>query len=74
MTSRGFAVLRCELMVTDVGRVRAPWRLSRESVLVAAGLLVIYVVWGSVYVAIRYVVADVPALLSIGVRYVVAGV
>ena len=41
--------------------------------LVAGGLLVLYVVWGSVYVAIRYVVEDVPALLSIGVRYVVAG-
>src|SRR6478609_11294267 len=60
-------------MSSHVGRVRSPWPLSRETVLVAAGLLVIYVVWGSVYVAIRYVVDDVPALLSIGVRYVVAG-
>jgi drug/metabolite transporter (DMT)-like permease len=61
-------------MSSHVGRVRMPWSLSRESVLVAAGLLVIYVVWGSVYVAIRYVVQDMPALLSIGLRYVVAGV
>jgi drug/metabolite transporter (DMT)-like permease len=53
--------------------VRVPWPLSRETAIVGAGLLVIYVVWGSVYVAIRYVVEDVPALLSIGVRYVVAG-
>jgi drug/metabolite transporter (DMT)-like permease len=60
-------------MASHAGRVRMPWSLSRETVLVAAGLLVIYVVWGSVYVAIRYVVQDVPALLSIGVRYVVAG-
>jgi drug/metabolite transporter (DMT)-like permease len=60
-------------MSTDVGRVRVPWPLSRETAIVGAGLLVIYVVWGSVYVAIRYVVEDVPALLSIGVRYVVAG-
>ena len=60
-------------MSTAVGRVRMPWPLSRESVLIGAGLLVIYVVWGSVYVAIRYVVEDVPALLSIGVRYLVAG-
>lgn len=58
-------------MSTDVGRVRRP--LSRETVRVGAGLLVIYVVWGSVYVAIRYVVEDVPALLSIGVRYLVSG-
>jgi drug/metabolite transporter (DMT)-like permease len=60
-------------MSSHAGRVRVPWPFSRETVLVAGGLLMIYVVWGSVYVAIRYVVEDVPALLSIGVRYVVAG-
>jgi drug/metabolite transporter (DMT)-like permease len=61
-------------MTTLAERVRARSHPTRETVRVGAGLLVIYVVWGSVYVAIRYVVADVPALLSIGVRYVVAGV
>jgi drug/metabolite transporter (DMT)-like permease len=60
-------------MATEVRRARVPLRPSRDSVAVAGGLLVIYLVWGSVYVAIRYVVVDVPALLSIGVRYVVAG-
>jgi drug/metabolite transporter (DMT)-like permease len=60
-------------MTTLAERVRARSYPTRETVLVGAGLLVIYVVWGSVYVAIRYVVEDVPALLSIGVRYVVAG-
>jgi drug/metabolite transporter (DMT)-like permease len=60
-------------MSAVVGRVKGPRPLSRESVLIGAGLLLIYVVWGSVYVAIRYVVEDVPALLSIGVRYLVAG-
>jgi drug/metabolite transporter (DMT)-like permease len=54
-------------------RLGIPWPLSRQTALIGLGLLVIYVVWGSVYVAIRYVVEDVPALLSIGVRYVVAG-
>jgi drug/metabolite transporter (DMT)-like permease len=49
------------------------WRLRRETLLVGAGLLVIYVVWGSVFVAVRFVVQDVPALLSIGVRYVAGG-
>jgi drug/metabolite transporter (DMT)-like permease len=49
------------------------WRLRREAVLVGSGLLVIYVVWGSVFVAVRFVVQDVPALLSIGVRYLAAG-
>jgi drug/metabolite transporter (DMT)-like permease len=60
-------------MSTYAGRARFPLRVSRETLLVGAGLLVIYVVWGSVYVAIRYVVVDMPALLSIGLRYVVAG-
>jgi drug/metabolite transporter (DMT)-like permease len=60
-------------MTTCADQVRKSWPLSRNAALVAAGLLVIYVVWGSVYVAIRYVVVDVPALLSIGLRYVVAG-
>jgi drug/metabolite transporter (DMT)-like permease len=60
-------------MSTYAGRARLPLRLSRDSLATLAGLLVIYVVWGSVYVAIRYVVEDVPALLSIGVRYIVAG-
>ena len=55
------------------GRLGIPWPLRRQTVLIGLGLLVIYVVWGSVYVAIRYVVEDVPALLSIGVRYLVAG-
>jgi drug/metabolite transporter (DMT)-like permease len=49
------------------------WPLRRETVLVGCGLLVIYVVWGSVFVAVRFVVEGVPALLSIGVRYLVAG-
>jgi len=60
-------------MTTYAGRLRKAWPFSRDAALVAAGLLVIYVVWGSVYVAIRYVVVDVPSLLSIGLRYLVAG-
>jgi drug/metabolite transporter (DMT)-like permease len=61
-------------MTSLAERVRARSLPARETVLVGAGLLLIYVVWGSVYVAIRYVVQDMPALLSIGLRYVVAGV
>jgi drug/metabolite transporter (DMT)-like permease len=41
---------------------------------VSLGLAVIYVVWGSVFVAIRFVVEEAPALLSIGLRYLVAGI
>ncbi|MDX6665924.1 MAG: hypothetical protein QOG68_2130 [Solirubrobacteraceae bacterium] len=38
-----------------------------------AALGVIYVVWGSTYLAIRVMVETVPALLGAGVRFVVAG-
>jgi len=61
-------------MATYADRARIPLRVSRETWGIAGGLLVVYLVWGSVYVAIRYVVEDMPALLSIGLRYVVAGV
>src|SRR4051794_39949747 len=60
-------------MAPYADRARIPLRVSRESFGVIAALLVIHLVWGSVYVAIRYVVEDMPALLSIGLRYVVAG-
>ncbi len=40
---------------------------------VTAGLAVIYLVWGSTYVAIRLVVAHVPPLLGMGARFVTAG-
>jgi drug/metabolite transporter (DMT)-like permease len=36
------------------------------------GLLIIYIVWGSTYLAIRVVVGTMPPLLSAGVRFVVA--
>jgi drug/metabolite transporter (DMT)-like permease len=36
------------------------------------GLLIIYVVWGSTYLAIRVVVGTMPPLLSAGVRFVLA--
>ena len=37
-------------------------------------LWTIYLVWGSTYLAIRYVVETMPPLLSAGVRFAVAGV
>ena len=60
-------------MSSHAGRVGLPGLVRREQVAIGGGLLVIYVVWGSVYVAIRFVVEDVPAMLSIGLRYMVAG-
>ncbi len=60
-------------MFRHARRVGFPVFVRREQVAIGGGLLVIYVVWGSVFVAIRFVVEDVPALLSIGLRYLVAG-
>lgn len=42
--------------------------------LVWAALIVVYVVWGSTYLAIRVVVEDLPAMLSGGLRFFLAGV
>ena len=36
-------------------------------------LATLYVVWGSTYLAIRYVVESLPALLSAGARFAAAG-
>jgi len=38
-----------------------------------AALAIVYVVWGSTYLAIRYAVETMPPLLSAGVRFLVAG-
>lgn len=47
---------------------------SRPSTLtVAIALLIVYVVWGSTYLAIAVVVETLPPLLSAGVRFGVAG-
>jgi drug/metabolite transporter (DMT)-like permease len=37
-------------------------------------MAMVWLLWGSVYVAVRAVVEDAPPLLSVGPRYVVAGV
>jgi len=47
-------------------RAAPPW-------LVWAALVVVYVVWGSTYLAIRVVVEDLPAMLSGGIRFFLAG-
>lgn len=46
---------------------------GRITVRVWAALGVVYVVWGSTYLAIRYVIDTIPPLLSAGARFVVAG-
>jgi drug/metabolite transporter (DMT)-like permease len=39
-----------------------------------SALGIVYVIWGSTYLAIRVMVEDVPPMLGAGVRFVVAGV
>jgi drug/metabolite transporter (DMT)-like permease len=46
---------------------------ERRSWLPWLALLVIYVVWGSTYLAIRVVVREAPPLVSAGLRFLVAG-
>jgi drug/metabolite transporter (DMT)-like permease len=36
-------------------------------------LLAVYIVWGSTYLAIRFVVAELPPFLSAGVRFLISG-
>src|ERR1041384_5125495 len=36
-------------------------------------LLIVYIVWGSTYLAIRIAVEPLPPLLSAGIRFVLAG-
>jgi drug/metabolite transporter (DMT)-like permease len=50
----------------------APARVPAAAGLVVAALLVVYVVWGSTYLAIRVTVKEAPPLLGMGTRYVVA--
>lgn len=50
---------------TDPGR--------RQRLLVPAALLGVYLVWGSTYLALRYMVESIPPLLGNGVRFLAAG-
>lgn len=46
---------------------------SHQAMRVWVALGVVYVVWGSTYLAIRYAIATMPPLLSAGVRFAAAG-
>ena len=48
-------------------RPASPWA-------VAAALLIVYVVWGSTYLAIAVMIQTLPPLVAAGVRYATAGV
>lgn len=59
---------------TAAARAPAATRPEAPALQVWAGLWVIYLVWGSTYLAIRVMVETVPPLLGAGVRFAVAGV
>ena len=51
-----------------------PTRHGRQSTLsVALALGTVYIVWGSTYLAIAYVVETLPPILSGGIRFLIAG-
>ena len=51
---------------------RAVWFPSLPTHVLVA-LLLVYVIWSSTYLAMRFLVHEAPPLLSGGVRYVIAG-
>ncbi|RIH82653.1 putative inner membrane transporter YedA [Calidithermus terrae] len=48
-------------------------RAAGDRWMVLAALLALYLIWGSTYLAIVYMVETMPALLATGVRFLVAG-
>lgn len=60
--------------MTDLAVQAAPVVQRYRAQLVWVALGVVYVVWGSTYLAIRVVVAQAPPLTSMGLRYVSASV
>jgi drug/metabolite transporter (DMT)-like permease len=46
---------------------------ARRRMLAWAGLVVVYLVWGSTYLAIRVGVRDFPPIVLVGARYLIAG-
>ncbi len=48
-------------------------RLPPRPILVAGGLLVLYLVWGSTYLGIRIAVQTIPPFLMAGLRFLLAG-
>ncbi len=45
-----------------------------KKTLIWIALIAIYLIWGSTYLAIRYVVESIPPFMGMGMRFIVAGV
>ena len=54
-------------------RVSLPPRQSASRASVALALIIVYVVWGSTYLAIAVMIETLPPLLAAGIRFVTAG-
>jgi drug/metabolite transporter (DMT)-like permease len=52
---------------------RATAQVRSSPMLIGAALGIVYVVWGSTYLAIRIMVGEMPPLLSAGFRFLTAG-
>jgi drug/metabolite transporter (DMT)-like permease len=46
---------------------------KRSIVLLIAAFAAVYILWGSTYLAIKYVIESLPALISTGARFLMAG-
>lgn len=46
---------------------------SERRWLVPAALLAVYVIWGSTYLALRYLVEEFPAFIGVGIRFLAGG-
>jgi drug/metabolite transporter (DMT)-like permease len=51
----------------------APAETRRPTLLVGAALAIVYLVWGSTYLAIRIMVEEMPPFVSAGLRFLTAG-
>ncbi|MBT2235481.1 EamA family transporter [Nonomuraea sp. NEAU-A123] len=51
----------------------APTKARSPLLLVGAALAIVYIVWGSTYLAIRIMVEEMPPFVSAGVRFLTAG-
>ncbi len=60
-------------MTTGTGP-KASSKVAPRIGIVVVALLVVYVVWGSTYLAIRVVVEEAPPMSGMGIRFVAAGV
>lgn len=59
--------------MTAIDAAVAPAPTQTRPLLVGAALAIVYVVWGSTYVAIRIMVEDMPPLMGTGIRFLTAG-